>query len=158
MAADGLSALVEDRPRFKERLGVSKKVLNMPNSSTIAQTLNEEGWRPAKRRKTFNREMLRNLLIRQGLRRSEKKGLSAGIAKRSSEWTLGELAEKLGMPHVSLYSWIMKGKLKARRVEKSGRGILLIDADEAEIARLQSLRNQRRTWSRHIRVLERGVE
>lgn len=124
------------------------------NSSAIAQILNDEGWRPAKRRETFNRSMVLNLLSRQGLRGSKKKVPADGIAKKSSEWTLPDLAEKLGMPHVSLYSWIRKGKLEARRVQKGGRCILLIDADEVEIARLLSLRNQPRTWSKHVRLLD----
>jgi len=124
------------------------------NSSEIAQILNNEGWRPAKRRETFNRGMVLNLLSRQGLRASKKKVSADGAASNSSEWTLPDLAEKLGMPHVSLYSWIKKGKLEARRVQKGGRCILLIDADDAEIARLQSLRNQPRTWSKHIRLLD----
>jgi DNA invertase Pin-like site-specific DNA recombinase len=124
------------------------------NSSAIAQILNDEGWRPAKRRETFNRGMVLNLLSRQGMRASKKKVPADGIAKKTSEWTLPDLAEKLGMPHVSLYSWIKKGKLEARRVQKGGRYILLIDADDAEIARLQSLRNQPRTWSKHVRLLD----
>lgn len=124
------------------------------NSSAIAQILNNEGWRPAKRRETFNRGMVLNLLSRQGLRASNKKVPADGIAKKTSEWTLPDLAEKLGMPHVSLYSWIKKGKLEARRVQKGGRYILLIDADDAEIARLRSLRNQPRTWSKHVRLLD----
>jgi hypothetical protein len=123
----------------------------------IARILNDEGWRPAKRRETFNGGMVKNLLIRQGLRRAKKKVL-VGVAKEPSEWTLPDLAEKLGMPPVSLYSWIKKGKLEARRVQQGGQCILLIDADETEIARLQSLRNQRRTWSKHVRLRETEQE
>jgi DNA invertase Pin-like site-specific DNA recombinase len=122
--------------------------------SEIAQILNEEGWRPAKRRETFNSGMVQNLLIRQGLRKSKERVFPEAITKKSSEWTLPDLAEKLGMPPVSLYSWIKKGKLEARRVRIGGRCILLIDADEAEVARLQSLRNQPRTWSKHVRLME----
>jgi hypothetical protein len=122
--------------------------------SEIAQILNEEGWRPAKRRETFNSGMVQNLLIRQGLRKSKERVFPEAITKKSSEWTLPDLAEKLGMPPVSLYSWIKKGKLEARRVRIGGRCILLLDADEAEVARLQSLRNQPRTWSKHVRLME----
>ncbi len=144
-----------------EQLSCYKDLLNrvaelhaeQKSSSAIAQILNDEGWHPAKRRETFNREMAQNLLIRQGLRRSKKKA-DAKVAKKSSEWTLPDLAEKLGMPPVSLYSWIKKGKLEARRAQEGGRCIFLIDADEAEIGRLQSLRNQPRTWSKHVRILD----
>jgi hypothetical protein len=146
-------ARLEQLNHYKDLLKrVAELHAGQKNSSEIAQILNNEGWRPAKRRETFNREMVLNLLSRQGLRGSKKKVSADGIAKKSSEWTLPDLAEKLGMPHVSLYSWMRKGKLEARRVQKGGRCILLIDADDTEIARLQSLRNQRRTWSKHIRL------
>jgi len=152
-------ARLEQLSYHKELLKrVSELHAEEKSTPTIAQILNEEGWRPAKRRETFNREMVQSLLIRQGLRRPEKKRLSDGIVKRSSEWTLRDLAAKLEMPHITLYSWITKGKLKTRRVEKGGQCILLIDADESEIARLKSLRNQQRTWSRHIRISERKEE
>jgi hypothetical protein len=52
------------------------------DSSAVAQVLNEEGWRPAKRRETFNRKMVQSLLSRQGLRVSDKKRPSEAIAKR----------------------------------------------------------------------------
>jgi DNA invertase Pin-like site-specific DNA recombinase len=148
-------ARLEQLSYYKDLLKrVSELHVEGNNAPTIARILNEEGWRPAKRRETFNREMVLNLLSRQGLRGPRKKMPADGIAKKSSEWTLPDLAEKLGMPHVSLYSWIKKGKLEARRVQKGGRCILLIDADDAEIARLRSLRDQPRTWSKHVRILD----
>jgi len=36
------------------------------NFAEIAETLNREGWRPAKRRATFNAPMVHHLLIRAG--------------------------------------------------------------------------------------------
>lgn len=72
------------------------------NSLEIAQILNNEGWRPAKRRETFNSNTVLNLLSRQGIRGSKRKVPGDGIEKNQSEWTLPDLAEKLGMPHVSL--------------------------------------------------------
>jgi len=127
------------------------------NAKTIAKILNEEGWRPAKRRKTFNASMVNTLLSRQGLRSSERRRPSDEITKKTNEWTIRELSQKLQIPEPTLYSWIKKGKINFRRVLKSGRKILIIKANKTEIDRLQSLRKQPRTWSRHIRTLEKDV-
>lgn len=90
------------------------------DTRTIARILNKEGWRPAKRRDSFNASMVQSLVSRQGLRNSEKKRPSDGVIKKSDERTLAELARELEMPKVTLYSWLRKGKLKARRARSSG--------------------------------------
>lgn len=124
------------------------------NAPTIAHILNEEGWRPAKRRETFNACMVHILLSRQGLKSSGKKRPSDGITKKASEWTIQELSEKLEMPKPTLYSWITKGKLKSRRVMAAGKVILIVSANRTEINRLRSMRKQPRTWPKHIHILE----
>jgi DNA invertase Pin-like site-specific DNA recombinase len=124
------------------------------NALAIAKILNEEGWRPAKRRETFNSSMVHVLLSRQGLKGSQRKLPSEVISKKANEWTIRELSHKLQMPQPTLYSWIKKGKLTSRRVLKSGKAILIINANKTEIDRLQFLRKQPRTWSRHIRTLQ----
>jgi hypothetical protein len=121
---------------------------------TMARILNEEGWRPAKRRETFNASMVQSLLSRQGLRSPKRRGPSDGINKEPEEWTICELAQELGMSKVTVYSWMRKGQLKARRVQNGSRSIWLIHADKKEMARLQSLRKQPRSWSKHIRVFK----
>jgi hypothetical protein len=121
------------------------------NAPAIAHILNEEGWRPAKRRDTFNAYMVHSLLSRQGLRVSRKKRPSDGITKKANEWTIRELSQKLEMPEPTVYSWIKKGFLKSRRVMVSGRTVLIINANRTEIKRLRSLRRQPRTWSKHIK-------
>jgi hypothetical protein len=124
------------------------------NARTIAHILNEEGWRPAKRRDTFNAYMVHSLLSRQGLRVSRKKRPSDGITKKANEWTIRELSQKLKMPEPTLYSWIKKGLVKSRRALVSGRTVLIINANRTEINRLRSLRSQPRTWSKHIHTLK----
>jgi hypothetical protein len=124
------------------------------NARTIAHILNEEGWRPAKRRDTFNAYMVHSLLSRQGLRASRKKRPSDGIIKKANEWTIRDLSQKLEMPEPTLYSWIKKGFLKSRRVVVSGRTVLIISANRTEIKRLRSLRKKPRTWSKHIHTLK----
>ena len=105
------------------------------NGPAIATTLNTEGWRPAKRRETFNAPMVRNLLarLRPGTRVRVK------VQRTPQEWTVPELACNLAMPQPTLYAWLYRGWLKARKETASPNSVWLVQADEAEIARLKSL-------------------
>jgi DNA invertase Pin-like site-specific DNA recombinase len=123
-------------------------------SGEIARILNEEGWRPPKRRDTFDGPMVRTLLSRQGLRRVDKKRLSEGLAKGADEWRMDELAYALQMPEQTLYSWMRKGRVRARLQQHGPRSFWLIWADDAEIERLRALRKQPRRWSKHLIVHE----
>lgn len=118
----------------------------------IAWMLNEEGWRPPKRRDTFNGPMVRTLLSRQGLRHIDKKRRSEEIAKGADEWRMDELAHVLQMPEPTLYSWIRKGRVQARLQQPGTRSFWLIWADEAEIERLRALQKQPYRWSKHLIV------
>jgi DNA invertase Pin-like site-specific DNA recombinase len=112
--------------------------------AAIAQQLNAEGWRPAKRRETFTAEMVGSLLARQGLRSSPSQPRS--VARKTDEWTRSELAYTLDMPEATLYSWLCKGHLKARRDEGSGQWLIWAEARERQ--RLRSLRQAPRVWTR----------
>jgi hypothetical protein len=109
------------------------------DSPTIARLLNGEGWRPAKRRQTFNAPMVRNLLARQRLCR-HRAPQSPG-ARAAHEWTIPELAQTLAIPQPTLYAWIRQGRLKARQETVSLRRMWLIQADTAECVRLQAWRS-----------------
>ena len=119
----------------------------------IADKLNGEGWRPPKRRDTFNRPMVHQLLRRQGISQ-RRHGNSRALAgeRRPDEWTLPELARELSMPHVTLYSWLTKGRLIARRAKARGGTLWLVHANKAELRRLRSLRKARRKWALHVHM------
>lgn len=118
-----------------------------------AKRLNAEGWRPAKRRETFTAAMVSNLLARQGLRSgSAKQRHGADLPHAPNEWLLADLAFELDMPSVTLFSWIRRGWVRARKVDQSGRSFWLIWADSAERERLRARRTAPRRWSRHRRV------
>lgn len=130
--------------------------LNKQNKDlgAIAKILNKEGWRPAKRRNTFNKNMVQCLLARKGLRGSKRERPSEKISKKKNEWTIDGLAHQLRMPEPTVYAWIRKGKLKARRTWKGRRCFWLINADKKEISRIQALRKQPHKWSKHINIFE----
>lgn len=119
----------------------------------IARQLNAEGWRPAKRRKTFTGPMVATLLTRQGLHSgTPKQRHTTDLHRDPCEWLLNDLARELDMPSATLFSWITKGWVRARQAEHNGRNLWLVWADDAECERLHARRKERRRWSRHIRI------
>jgi DNA invertase Pin-like site-specific DNA recombinase len=114
----------------------------------IARQLNAEGWRPAKRRATFTGPMVASLLTRQGLSAGTPPPRQAPWPERApDEWALPELARRLEMPPVTLFSWLRKGWLKGRQVERTGQRQWLIWADAAELERLRAQRHAPRHWA-----------
>jgi hypothetical protein len=116
----------------------------------MADRLNAEGWRPAKRRATFNAAMVRSLLASKGA-----DGLThcptAPLEKlKPNEWTLPALADRLGMSRVTLNSWVQRGWVRARKVESAHpSGLWIIWADEKECRRLAALHTAPHTrWAR----------
>ena len=109
-------------------------------SKGVAHQLNVEGWRPAKRRLTFNGEMVRTILSRQGLTRwNGRKALPARPKLKPGEWYLADLAAKLSMPVITLHSWIRRSWVKAHQLDIIRRP-WVIRADAQELARLMALR------------------
>jgi len=64
----------------------------------IAEILNAEGWRPAKRRNTFNAQMVHHLLLKSGAETIKYRRRLPQIERLENEWTTRELAEEIGMP------------------------------------------------------------
>ncbi len=125
----------------------------------IAQRLNTEGWRPAKRRETFNRLMVRGLLSRLGLSTgTAKQQHTCGVARKPNEWTLKELAGKLEMSESTLYAWLHRGNLKARQVKGPARTVWLVHADRQELARLRQLRTELRVWPKRAPLNVQQIE
>ncbi len=121
----------------------------------IARRLTEEGWRPAKGGASFTVSMIRRILARPDVQQLVgRKRLTEGIPKKAQEWTTDELADLLGMPRVSVYVWLKKGMLKARRTRYQTRSVWLIWADETELARLRVLREHPQCGPPRKRIAE----
>jgi DNA invertase Pin-like site-specific DNA recombinase len=118
-------------------------------AKAIAERLNAEGYRPPKRRESFGRQGIKDLMGRLGLTRRRSRSDSPQ-ALGEEEWWLQELAQKIGMPSVTLYNWVRRGWVKARQRKKDRRWI--VRADEVEIERLRRLHqlprgyHTRRLW------------
>jgi hypothetical protein len=107
----------------------------------IAERLNAEGWRPPKRRDTFNTPMVARLLARRGLHTgSPKQRVGADLAVGPDEWRLSDLALALDMPAITLFGWIRRGWVRARQVGEPGHARWIVWADAHECERLRARR------------------
>jgi DNA invertase Pin-like site-specific DNA recombinase len=111
-------------------------------SECMAEQLNEEGWRPPKRRLTFNGQMIRTIMSRNGLRKKSGRSTSDPMRPmlRQDEWLLGDLAAELDMSYITLYAWLSRGWVHGRQLTEHVRRPWAIFADAQELARLRALR------------------
>lgn len=105
----------------------------------IIEQLHQAGFRPPKRRKTFNREGVRALMRRLGL--VSPSLLTARGALADNEWWLPDLAKQLEMPQPTLYDWVQRGWVRARQ-QPDGHRHWIIWADLAELERLRTHRQR----------------
>lgn len=118
----------------------------------IAEVLNQEGWQTAKQRGTFSAGMVQTLLARKGVVSGKAKP-SAQVVRQPDELTMRELAEATHIPEPTLYRWIQKGLMNARKDTTMPRqGLWLIKADEQEIERLVEYWKRPKEWIYESRV------
>lgn len=118
------------------------------NSAEIAAILNQEGWKPPKRRDTFTAQMVRRLLNATGVTKPTPRRRRRLIERQPEEWTIRELADRIGMPQPTLYSWVRNGRLPSRSVQTDTGAALLITADADTIASLKAIRATPIPWRR----------
>jgi len=114
----------------------------------IADILNGEGWRPAKRRDTFNASMVYHLLIKSGVETPKCRRREPQIERQPNEWTIRELAKEIGMPEPTLYNWVQNGRLRCRMATGAYGRAKLVYADSATIAALKEIRSTPAPWHR----------
>jgi DNA invertase Pin-like site-specific DNA recombinase len=107
-------------------------------TAQIATTLNRDGFVPPKRYRPFSKELVGQLLARQGLGDERRVPEMLG----PDEWWLGELARTLRMPATKLREWVVRGWLHAR--QSPAQGLWMVWADPAEVARVARLLAQSR--------------
>lgn len=139
-------------PQLADRIrGLSQQHLK---SAEIAELLNQEGWRPPKRREKFGAAGVKNLMQRLGLRQSRSRSVDQ-TSLLENEWWLPALARRLDMPEVTLYLWVRRGWLKARQSKK---GRWIATADKKDLDRLRQLRQMSRGEHNRRRWTERPLE
>lgn len=105
----------------------------------MIELLHQEGFYPPKRRKTFNREILRSLMRRLGL--GTRYSPKSRKALDKHEWWLPDLAITLEMPEVTLYNWVQRGWVNARQLPEPPKH-WVVWADESELERLRAHRKR----------------
>ncbi|HVI36132.1 MAG TPA: recombinase family protein, partial [Gaiellales bacterium] len=97
----------------------------------IARILQVEGWRSA-HGKGFTEGSVRALLARMGVVSTSPKRPSAVVARRTDELTVTEVAARLNLPEGTVYNWLYKGRLPARRVVAAWHTLWLVRLEEVE--------------------------
>jgi DNA invertase Pin-like site-specific DNA recombinase len=117
-------------------------------AAQIAERLNTEGLRPPKRAAAFTPSSARDLLGALGLQHARTPASRPGLGEH--EWWLRDLASHLGMPAVTLDSWVRRG-WAAGYLHPQAR-LIVVRADPAEVERLRALhqvprgQHNRRPW------------
>jgi hypothetical protein len=106
------------------------------DGSEIAEILNREGWRPAKRCDAFTGSMVRNLLRAAHPHVPVSQLRRPVVEREPDEWTVPELARQLGLPQSTVYSWVLRGRLPSRSIRGGSRLNKLVRADAETIAAL----------------------
>lgn len=110
----------------------------------IAEQLNQEGYRPPKRRATFNATMVQQLLSRK-IRIGPRARALEACPLAEDEWWLSDLSRHLQIPKPTLHVWVYRGRVHARKLP-GVQGSWIIWADSEELDRLRRLHNCPRTW------------
>lgn len=113
-------------------------------SAQIAEHLNREGYRPPKRRQTFNAAVVRQLLSRQ-VRIGKRPHAVESYVLAENEWWISDLAQHLQIPKSTLYNWLCRGFVNTKRLP-GVQGTWIIWADSDEQDRLRCLHKCPRSW------------
>jgi DNA invertase Pin-like site-specific DNA recombinase len=106
-------------------------------AATIAEKLNAAGWRPPKR-ETFNEATVLKLLRQYQCSAGRASWVGRIPRQPGREWTLHEVAQRLGVHRCMVYRWMCQGRLNARLATQGRHRIWLVRMDEADLAQLQS--------------------
>jgi DNA invertase Pin-like site-specific DNA recombinase len=134
-----------DQLRDFDRLTARIRELQQAGCSSrgIAERVNQEGFRPPRRAKRYNGEMVRQILSR-GIRRTPNTKDHTAVnsdppSLRDDEWLLGDLARELSIPDNTLYNWLRRGWLHARKAPGKNGSRWIVWADEDERDRVRRL-------------------
>lgn len=131
--------------------------------SVIAERLNAEGYRPPKRRESFDGPGVLDLMRRLGIAGSGFRRQVRRVSLGRDEWYLADLAREIPMPVVTLFDWVRRAWVRAEQQEEAPRRWVAW-ADEAEIERLRERHRRpkgyytRRLWVDSDRGSDGGSE
>jgi DNA invertase Pin-like site-specific DNA recombinase len=112
----------------------------------IAEQLNQEGFRPAKRAPKFHSDIVSRLVGRLEKRSPGERATSARRVLGDNEWLVIDLAAELGLVKNTIFSWIKRGWVRVVRQVPGYRGRVICWADAEDLDRLRRLRQTSRAW------------
>jgi DNA invertase Pin-like site-specific DNA recombinase len=144
---DQLSYYPALRARVAELAGQGK------NGPQIAGILNAEGYQPPKRTAVFTGQQVLGIINKNGIPANAKGRPAVLTGLAPGEWSVPGLSAELGMPVASIYNWIYRGWITARRGPGDRNWIIL--ADDEQLRELRERRNRppgyyaRARWAPH---------
>jgi DNA invertase Pin-like site-specific DNA recombinase len=114
----------------------------------ITRRLHVEGFRPAKGRDRIGVTAISQLLRELGYPPTSDRARPApppGQAPGPDEWWLDDLATELGMPPITLHSWLRRGWVHGRK-ETTPPHRWILHADQHELAELRQRRTRPPGW------------
>ena len=114
----------------------------------ITRRLHAEGFRPAKGRDRIGVTAISQLLRELGYPPTSDRARPApppGQAPGPDEWWLDDLATELGMPPITLHSWLRRGWVHGRK-ETTPPHRWILHADQHELAELRQRRTRPPGW------------
>ena len=137
----GFSRPVRRYDQLADRSQLMKRLVELRSAVCTAEqtadALNAEGFLPINPKESFNREIVRALLLKLNLR-GEQNDRSLLTA---DEWWIRDLAAKLGMAWQTLREWAVRGWVHGRQTNVQKLWVMW--ADEEEVDRLIRLKNSR---------------
>ncbi len=130
-----------DYPRLRARIAELRAAGK--SMAAVAESLNQEGFRPPKRATRFSKDMVAGFLAKGGRSGPRPVALSAAGLLQKGEWLLTDLARHLRMPSATLHRWRKAGWVHARKLPVAG-GHWALWANAAELKRLARLRGHQR--------------
>ena len=97
----------------------------------IARSLQAEGWRSA-HGKGFTEGSVRALLTRMGVAAERPQAAQRRRGAAAGEFTVAEIAARLDLPEGTVYNWLYKGRLPARRVMAAWHTLWLVRLEDVE--------------------------
>jgi DNA invertase Pin-like site-specific DNA recombinase len=133
-------------PQLRER--VRQLAEQGHRAKAIANRLHAEGFRPAKGRQRIGISAITQLLHQLGYPRAVTRARIVpppGEEPGPHEWWLDDLAADLGMPPITLHTWIRRGWVHARQESRRPHR-WIIHADGDQLAELRQRRSRPPGW------------
>lgn len=131
-------ALVRPVRRFEQLRGFDELLAMIGDlrrqgcsAAVVAERLNAAGWRPPKR-KAFNAAMVQRLIFRHGLPPG-RPIWTRNVVREPAEWTLQEVAVRLGLHRHTVYRWLRKDRLPGRLASRGDQRIWLVQMTQTEL-------------------------